>query len=101
MSFQWLGFIGTSLVVAAYLPQIAHLVRARCTAGVSLFAYSIWSVASALLLTYAIAVQDAVFISPQGYQLTATLAIFILSRKNHGNLCDIHCGTEPHLYSRA
>jgi uncharacterized protein with PQ loop repeat len=94
MSFQWLGFIGTGLVVVAYLPQIAHLIRARCTAGVSLWAYLVWSVSAVLLFTYAITTADPVFIALQGYQLLATAAIFVLSRRNHGQLCDIHCGTE-------
>ena len=95
MSFQWLGFAGTALVVVAYLPQISHLIRARCTAGVSPWAYSVWSVSAVLLFTYAITAGDPVFIALQGYQLLATAVIFALSRKNHGRLCDVHCGTEP------
>lgn len=94
MSLQWLGFAGTALVVIAYLPQIGHLIKSRCTAGVSLFAYSVWSVSAILLLTYAITVGDPVFIALQGYQLLVTAAIFALSWRNHGRLCDVHCGTE-------
>jgi len=94
VSLQWLGFAGTALVVVAYLPQISHLVRARCTAGVSLWAYSVWSVSAILLFTYAIALGDPVFIALQGYQLLATVAIFILSRRSDGLLCDVHCGIE-------
>ena len=29
------GFAGTGLAGAAYVPQISHLVRARCSAGIS------------------------------------------------------------------
>jgi lipid-A-disaccharide synthase-like uncharacterized protein len=94
MPVQWLGFAGTALVVVAYLPQIGHLIRARCSAGVSLWAYSVWSVSAILLFTYAITIGDPVFIALQAYQLLATIAIFTLSRRNRGRLCDLHCGTE-------
>lgn len=94
MSFQWLGFVGTALVVVAYVPQLGHLIRARCTAGVSLLAYAGWSVSSILLFVYAITVGDPVFIALQSYQLAATAAILLLSRKSSGRLCELHCGTE-------
>ena len=94
MPLQWLGFVGTALVVVAYLPQISHLMRARCTAGVSVWAYSVWTVSAILLFTSAITIGDPVFIALQSYQLLATFAILILSRKNGGRLCGVHCGTE-------
>lgn len=94
MSPQWLGFAGTALVVVAYLPQISHLIKSTCTAGVSPFAYSVWSVSAILLLIYAITVGDPVFIALQAYQLLVTASILILSWKSHGRLCDVHCGTE-------
>ena len=92
-SIQWLGFAGMSLVVVAYVPQIVHLVRARCTGGVSTWAYLVWSVSGALLLAYAITARDPVFISLQAYQLVATTSIYVFSKRRQGELCNVHCGT--------
>lgn len=92
MSIQWLGFLGTGLVIVAYVPQVAHLLRARCAAGVSLWAYLVWSVSAALLLGYAITTRDPVFVVLQAYQLLALALIYLLSRRHQGQLCDVHCG---------
>ncbi len=97
MYFQWLGFAGTALVAIAYVPQITHLLRAKCTAGVSLWAYLVWSLSAVLLLIYAISTRDAVFIALQGYQLLAATSIYVLSRRQDRRLCDVHCGTEVSL----
>jgi len=91
-SIQWLGFAGMGLVVVAYVPQIVHLVRARCTAGVSTWAYLVWTLSAALLLVYAITAQDPVFISLQAYQLVALTSIYLLSRRLKGRPCEDHCG---------
>lgn len=85
------------LVALAYLPQTGHLVRAKCTAGVSLWAYLVWSLSAVLLLIYAISTRDAVFIALQGYQLLAATSIYVLSRRQDRRLCDVHCGTEVSL----
>lgn len=55
MSVHWLGYAGTGLVIVAYLPQITHLLRKHCSAGVSSGAHLLWGVAAMLLLSYAIA----------------------------------------------
>lgn len=96
MMFRWIGFLGTGLVIAAYLPQLVHLVRARCTAGISNWAYLTWTTSAALLLTYAISLRDPVFISLQVYQLLATAGILLLSRRHKGQLCAEHCGAPAH-----
>lgn len=95
-SIQWLGFAGMGLVVLAYLPQVVHLMRARCTNGVSLWAYLVWTISAALLLVYAITTRDPVYISLQAYQLVALSTIYLLSRRQKGQACDIHCGTPAH-----
>ena len=43
------GFAGAGLAGAAYVPQIAHLVRARCSAGISQLAFAAWLLSSVLL----------------------------------------------------
>ena len=94
MSVEWLGFAGTGLVVVAYLPQITHLARARCTAGVSAAAYAVWSASAVLLTVYALTTGDRVFIALQAYQLLALTSIYLLSRRHAGQTCDEHCGAE-------
>ena len=90
MSIHCLGYVGTTLVVVAYLPQIIHMVREHCSAGLSLQAYVMWSVASAFLLIYAVAVRDGVFILLQGYQLSAAMLICFFSKKYEGMICEEH-----------
>lgn len=92
MQLDWVGFAGTGLVVVAYLPQIIHLTKEGCTAGISIRAYLTWATASALLLIYAISQQDAVFIVLQTYQLIATSLILGFSYKHKGQNCDLHGG---------
>jgi uncharacterized protein with PQ loop repeat len=92
MQLHWLGLAGTTLVVVGYLPQIVHLVRERCSAGLSYKAYSLWAVASALLFLYALGAGDAVFIALQGYQLTAATLICFFCKRYEGLLCEDHGG---------
>jgi uncharacterized protein with PQ loop repeat len=92
MSVHWLGYAGTGLVIVAYLPQITHLVREHCSAGVSSGAYLLWGVAAMLLLSYAIAKGDPVFTALQIYQVVATVAICLLSRHYRDSLCEDHGG---------
>lgn len=94
MDLEWLGFAGTAIVAVAYIPQVGHLLRARCTAGVSLGAYAMWTVAGLLLLSYAISTGNSVFIALQSYQLLAATAILLLSLRHKGRLCAAHCGHE-------
>jgi lipid-A-disaccharide synthase-like uncharacterized protein len=95
VSLDWIGFVGTGLVIAAYVPQLAHLVRARCASGVSLGAYLAWSLSAAFLLTYALSTADRVFIALQAYQLLALTTIYILARHHRGRGCELHCGSVP------
>src|SRR6185295_11989487 len=57
---QLLGFAGTGLVIGGYIPQIVHLVKERCTAGISISAFSLWCAASLLFLIHATIIGDAV-----------------------------------------
>ncbi len=95
MSIHWIGYAGTTVVILAYLPQIIHLIRERCSAGLSHKAYLMWAGASALLLLYAVAIRDGVFIALQGYQLTASTLICFFCKKYEGQLCEEHDGEMP------
>ena len=90
MSTSWVGFIGTVIVVIAYMPQIIHLVRAQCSAGISLKAYALWLVSSLLLLGHAFNLNDAVFIALQSYQLGATMTIVVFAWKYQNCTCELH-----------
>jgi uncharacterized protein with PQ loop repeat len=59
---QVLGFLGIVIAVVAYVPQIAHLLTEKCSAGLSLQTYYLWIISSVLLLINAIAIHSAVFI---------------------------------------
>ncbi len=84
------GFLGTALVISAYLPQIQHLIKEHCTGGISLRAYYMWLTAALLLLVRALAIQDPVFILLQGYQLGACGLIVFFCRKYKGAVCEAH-----------
>jgi len=92
METKWLGIVGTGLVILAYLPQLIHLVKERCSAGLSIGAYVIWSVAALLLLIYAISRNDPVFIALQTYQVAATILISYFGFKFKGHFCETHGG---------
>lgn len=47
---QIFGVVGTGLVIVGYVPQILHLVKERCTAGISIPAFALWCSASLLFL---------------------------------------------------
>ena len=92
VSIEWLGFSGTALVILGYLPQLIHLIKERCSAGLSERAYVTWVIAGVLLLSYAISTRDPVYIALQSYQVGATALICYLCRKYKGHLCEEHEG---------
>ena len=92
MSIHWLGYAGTTLVILAYLPQIFHLLKEHCSAGLCVRAYLMWVAASMLLLSYALSQRDGVFIALQGNQLLSTGLICFLSKKYEHSLCEDHGG---------
>jgi uncharacterized protein with PQ loop repeat len=94
---QVLGVVATGLVIAGYLPQIIHLIRERCTAGISVLAFSVWCVASFLFLIHATMIRDAVFIGVQAVNLVAGGLIIWFAKKHEGQVCPFHRET----YGRA
>ncbi len=93
-SIEWLGFAGIALSALAYLPQITHLTKEHCSAGLSPRAYCMWMISAVLLLTYSIAKNDPVFITLQGYQAGAGALILYYCLRYKGQLCEEH-GGEP------
>lgn len=89
------GFAGTGLAGAAYVPQISHLVRARCSAGISLLAFEVWLLASLLTTARAIAIHAGVFIALGGIQIAATAVITFCATRYKDTSCPIHLPGQP------
>lgn len=88
----WLGSVGIGLCVLGYLPQIIHLLKERCSAGLSVWAYVTWGLAAMLLLAYAIVRGDPIFVVLQSYHVGATALICYYCVKYKGRLCEDHGG---------
>lgn len=84
------GYAGAGLAGAAYLPQVAHMIRERCVAGISLRAFLVWFVASSLVLLHAVSTRDVPFIALGVVQTTATGFIAIYVARNAGRYCPSH-----------
>ena len=84
------GFIGAALAGGAYVPQISHLIRAHCSAGISRFAFGAWLVSSLLVTSHAIAIRADVFIVLGVIQIIATILICIYARVYENSYCEIH-----------
>lgn len=84
------GFAGAALAGAAYVPQIWHLIREQCSAGLSRLAFAAWLVSSMLVTSHALATAATVFIALGAIQLTATVLILAYSTKYAGSYCASH-----------
>lgn len=84
------GFVGVGLAGGAYVPQIWHLVKAHCSAGLSRVAFATWWSASLLIMTRAIATRAIVFIILGAIQITATSIILVYTTKNKNLYCPTH-----------
>lgn len=87
---QILGFVGTCIVAAAYIPQIRHLIKEHCSAGISIEAYTLWFLGALFFLAYAGMIKDVVFIVPQILNLAAICAIVIYARRYENKFCTMH-----------
>jgi len=87
MVYELLGFLGTLLIVIAYVPQIRHILKEHCSGGVSRRAWLLWLAASILILTYALSTQDNVFILLQFVNIIAIVIILFLIRSYHAQVC--------------
>lgn len=87
---EYAGFIGAALVGLAYVPQIWHLTRERCSAGISRVAFGVWLTASILITSHAVATGATVFMALGGIQLAATALILAYTTKYSGCYCASH-----------
>ena len=87
-----LGAIGTMLVIAGYVPQVRHLAKEHCSAGISLPAFLLWCASSILFLIHAVVIRDPAFISVQIVSLAANGLIAFYARRYQGQFCPTHGG---------
>jgi len=84
---ELMGFVGAGLAGAAYIPQISHLIRARCSAGLSRAAFELWLVASLLTTVRAVAIGADVFIVLGTIQIVATALIMRYTTRYQDTPC--------------
>src|SRR5215470_16441051 len=89
------GFVGAGLAGLAYVPQISHLVRARCSAGISRLAFAVWLLSSALITARAIAIGAGVFVVLGGIQIVATALIMLYAVLYKDMPCPSHPPARP------
>ena len=89
------GFAGAGLAGAAYVPQISHLIRARCSAGISRLAFAVWLLASVLITARAVTIHAGVFIVLGGIQIVATALIMLYAIRYKDTSCPSHLPGPP------
>jgi uncharacterized protein with PQ loop repeat len=89
------GVAGISIGALAYLPQVMHLAREHCSAGISSRAWAMWLVSSALVGALAIYRRDPVFIALQATSLSSAAVIVVLARRYRGMFCETHAYMRP------
>jgi uncharacterized protein with PQ loop repeat len=82
--FEILGIAGITISMLAYVPQVVHLGKEQCSAGISRRAWAMWLVASLLVGAVAVHRGDPVFIALQLSTLTAASIILILEVPREG-----------------
>jgi lipid-A-disaccharide synthase-like uncharacterized protein len=86
--FETLGIAGIAIAMLAYVPQVVHLGREHCSAGVSRRAWVMWLVSSVLVGSLAIHRGDLVFILLQISSVTSAAVILFLAYRYRGMVCD-------------
>ena len=89
------GFAGAGLAGAAYVPQVSHLVRARCSAGISRLAFGVWLLSSLLTTVRAVAIGAGVFIMLGGTQIVATALVMFYAARYKDTPCPAHLPAKP------
>jgi uncharacterized protein with PQ loop repeat len=88
--FGILGAVGIGISMLAYLPQVVHIAKEHCSAGVSSRAWMMWLLSSVLIGALALHRHDIVFILLQVSSLTSAGVILVLARRYRGLVCEAH-----------
>lgn len=86
---EFLGWIGTTLVIIAYYPQIHHLWMEKCAWGISVWTWVIWLFASILLLIYCIMRGEVLLSVVQLSNMSAIVLTIALVRRSN-KVCTHH-----------
>lgn len=89
-ALSMIGYIGTPIVVGAYVPQISHLWAEHCSAAISERAYALWILAAAIFLAHSMVIGDSVFMVTQFVNLAALAIILVLARRFRDQICAEH-----------
>lgn len=92
---ELVGVAGISIGAVAYLPQVVHLAREHCSAGISSRAWAMWLASSVLVGALALYRRDPVFIALQATSLTSAAVIVVLARRYRGMFCESHAYMRP------
>ena len=84
-----IGWIGTLLVIAAYIPQIYHLWTERCAWGISVVTWVIWLIASVLLSIYSFKRGENLLAVVQLCNIASIITTIILVRRSD-TICPYH-----------
>lgn len=87
---ELLGLSGAAISGYAYLPQITHLIRERCSAGLSERAFTLWLIASALITFHAVTIGAPVFVLLGCLQVVSTAVIAYYGRRYRDLVCPSH-----------
>lgn len=87
---ELLGLVGAAIAVLAYLPQILHLAKEHCTAGISRWAFSLWLLSSILITIHAVKLGDLVFITLGSAQIVLISVILYYCSRYQGQYCAVH-----------
>jgi lipid-A-disaccharide synthase-like uncharacterized protein len=99
--FEILGIAGIVISMLAYVPQVVHLGREHCSAGVSTRAWTMWVVSSLLIGALALHRRDPVFIMLQVSTLTSAAIILFLAHRYRGMVCAFHAHSSLRSRKRA
>ena len=88
--YEILGIAGIAIAMLAYVPQVVHLGKEHCSAGVSRRAWAMWLVSSLLVGALAVHRRDPVFILLQFSTLTSAAIILFLAQRYRGMVCEVH-----------
>ena len=93
--FELVGVAGISIGALAYVPQMVHLAREHCSAGISSRAWAMWLASSLLIGALALYRRDPVFIALQASSLSSAAVIVFLARRYRGMFCETHAHLRP------
>lgn len=90
-----IGVFGIAISVVAYVPQVIHLAREHCSAGVSSRAWEMWLLSGLLIGLVAVQRRDLVFILLQLSSFTSAAVILLLAHRYKGMACETHAHLVP------